>query len=737
MRKQGVPFPESRLLCLLEMLAPQPLLDIERTDIDALHNAIHNQVKRGEIRLAFRYGRTLYDKFSDLFEEEKFALTGKETFELLNGTPQGVFQVADYVSGPFGILKSHSNRSIVPTRFIPLQHCVDHSCKTVHDIALETSYEAPINEHRSKMAQQLERDGASIDPWMNFFDSLRTANRTEGEWRGDAIITLMGDALTDRELKQVVAWLLDRGDTGLRTATNQLGIRQGKSNDMVANLGRAEVLQLACLSDNAYLISALDELVHSGDIVVPEGEIRTAVVNRGTVFGPFHLYAELNQFGVRFQSDSSSIAPLQLRQLIEKMYDLGNEADRHELLWQLRARPGETVDRKLQRHMQSEDPREVVERLALARRSNVVVASEYLPFNEAFPKHDEELVDTMMWKLGFPVDTFPDSNAEIFALHDKIMLALRQNDADPTDEFYEELRGLCANYFVKLEEVLRDSVSFTTWALTTDHFAAPNPYSYRTIADGRTALLSLNAASADDPAERRVIYSDPPTLYAVSRGYERLSVILSDMQAHAENYERQLEQYPRWATSQRLQNFPFKHTIPFLDLAGEAQELILDRLRQASKMLVSADPSELRSGLLHPRLSRTDLDRLRSGIEQIRDSLALLEADGFVRITYTLSSFSGDSMSRQSFVLAHKRGYKYTIHTPSNHSWLRMPSVYDPQYVMPVARIAGGTEVLRFTRRVESPFVEMYEGYPTRPSVSQRDQSFQAKAAKEVGQPNK
>jgi len=84
-------------------------------------------------------------------------------------------------------------------------------------------------------------------------------------------------------------------------------------------------------------------------------------------------------------------------------------------------------------------------------------------------------------------------------------------------------------------------------------------------------------------------------------------------------------------------------------------------------------------------------------------------------------------MDRRTFVLSHKRGYKHTVHKPSNHAWLRMPSLSVPQYVMSVARIRGSAEVLRFTQRVESPYVEMYEGFPSRPSMSQRVQSVQTK----------
>ena len=364
--KAGVPLPEARLLCLLEMLGPEPLIDVDRTNIDGLQSSINRQIASQDLRLPFRFGRTLYDKFNELHKDVRNSLTTKETFDLLNGTPQGVFQVDEYVSGPYGLLSSATHRFLGPTMLIPLQHCSDLSCSAIHRIALDTGRDASINENRGKIVKMLERDGVWIDTWFSFFDTFASRYSDSDDAYGEPLITLIGDALTDEEIKILLAWLLDNTGGVLRQVASTVGL-SGSSNAMVKGLNRTKIMQLACTCDDPSLVAGLDTLVRSDKILVPACEIRSAVVNGEARYGRYGLFAELSHLGVRLRSTNSPIAPLRLRRLVEKMYNLELESDRHELLWQLRAREEESIERRLQRHMQSENPREIVEK-ARARK---------------------------------------------------------------------------------------------------------------------------------------------------------------------------------------------------------------------------------------------------------------------------------------------------------------------------------------------------------------------------------
>jgi hypothetical protein len=726
LNKAGVPFQEARLLCFLEMLGPEPLIDVERTNIEKLKSSISQQIRSYHILLPFKFGRQLYNQFNSLYDQEKSTLSNKETLELLYNMPQGVFQVDEFVSGPYGLLQSSTSRVISPRTTIPLQFCTDPACRAVHEIALSTSGDAPINEHRSKIGKMLDDDGQSIESWYKFFDAFASKASHSSESNGEPYIVLIGDALTDDEMKLCLARLLDSTGGRLRSVAESVDLR-GKSEKITENLNRAQMLQLICTSNNKSIVEALDSLVSEGQIQVPEGEIRTATVNRHSSYGPYSLFAELSRLGVRTQTRRTSIAPLRLRQLVDKMYNLQEQSDRDELLWQLRAEPNESVDRRLQRHLQNENPREIIEKLALARRSNVIVASEYLNFNEKLSKSDDELIDTMMWKLGFPVDTFPDQNARLFALQESILLEIRRNDSETSKEFFDNLDSLCHKFWKELEDLLYDSAAYATWALTTDHFTSQNPFTYREDVDPATSLLSLNDDGQDDPSEHTVVFDDKPNLYTLCRAFERLATKLSGIQREAGKYKREESSYPEWSKVEELQIFPFDHKIPFLDLAEESQQNIISHLRMVSRLLLSAQTPELRNSTMHPRRSRTSHEQLRSALEGIREAVSILESNGLCRLTYTLATHEGDAMERQKMTLSHRRGYQHAIYRPNSYSWLHFPPSAEPQYIMVSARIKESVEVLRFTRGVDSPFSQMYSNYPIRPTGLSRERNSDLK----------
>ena len=302
-----------------------------------------------------------------------------------------------------------------------------------------------------------------------------------------------------------------------------------------------------------------------------------------------------------------------------------------------------------------------------------------------------------------------------------MLLVIRQISRTSFDDYLEELRGLGSNYFTKLEEAIRDSLSYAAWALTSDHFVTPEPFVYRDDRDGVPAFILLNEASKNDPPDKKVHYDDRPSLYSLCRGYERLAVILSDLLTERASHKRKASDYPSWSRDPRsLQVFPFDHTAAFLDLAHDSQEHILETLREVSKVLTGVEIYDLRNKLAHPRFTFQDIEPLRASLTATRDMFAHLESDGFSRQTFTVSSITGDVTQRETITLAHSRGYKYQLHMPNSYSWLRMPRGMEPQYIMQAARIAGSADVLRFRRRVYSPFAEMYNSFPIRPARASR-----------------
>ena len=95
-----------------------------------------------EARWPYIYGNGLYHKFNDTYDGNRTEfLDGDQVQQLLNDTPQGVFQVRKLVSGPLGFLESAEYRTARPTRTVGLWHCSDPGCRAMHLVAL--------NQHKS------------------------------------------------------------------------------------------------------------------------------------------------------------------------------------------------------------------------------------------------------------------------------------------------------------------------------------------------------------------------------------------------------------------------------------------------------------------------------------------------------------------------------------------------------------------------------------------------------------
>lgn len=199
----------------------------------------------------------------------------------------------------------------------------------------------------------------------------------------------------------------------------------------------------------------------------------------------------------------------------------------------------------------------------------------------------------------------------------------------------------------------------------------------------------------------------------------RLAAYLQEIEDNAETYERSVEDYPRWASVQALEKFPLKHTIPFLDLLPASQSAILTTLEEISTRFASGQVSEARNDWLHGQrtTSPESLDRLREGIDDVRDAVLHIEESGMSRQAYAAVSDTVDGNHRRTVVLASLGKRTFSLFGPSAFSWLRLPSYTAVQCIMSLARFAEPSECLRFTVEVDSEYSQMWDNYPRRPKL--------------------
>jgi hypothetical protein len=712
--REHVPPKEAKVICFLTLGHVELLVDIEKSNVDLIQQSLHRQVLDGDLLFPLVFGRDLYDRAAELFEDERAYLNFEDTIRLIENFPVGVFQVGTMLIGPYGLVRSPQRRWLPPTRLVPLFHCSELTCNMVHRCRLSSNRSVPIFEHWPKIHKLLEAEGNEPSAWSAFLADIVESDVEA--FNPDSPVTLpylLGDSLSVGELRRLVVGLLDTTQGEMREVCAPLGIR-GKAEDAVANMSRAELLQLILLARDETIRGLLDALVAGHEIVVPPGEVRTPMVNSGYRSGKFELGSELGRYGYRLRSAGSQIGPLRLRRLVDRLYTLDEGSDISELEWQLRGVEASTLPARLEEYVRTSTPEEVLKRLVLARRTNMITACTELGIDEHRSISDDDLVNSLLWKLGFELNDDCDANGRFWQLHEKMKQVTHTAGISALVD-QEAVRALASNYFVLLEELLDDSLAFVTWALTTDHAAAPRPYSYRVEKDRLTAFERLTQAEVERDSGQEVIrFGDKNSLFELCRGFGILASYLDVIRNDADRLLRSESTWPLFAKHSDLKRFPLRHLVPFLDLLEHSKDAVISELKETSRTLVAADVNGVRNDQLHFRRSTADLDRLSKCLAAVEDAVSRLEKAGFTRLLFHLVSEQGDRWDRKIYILSDPRGREIAFARPSSYDWLGLPGLGKRQYLVTSAVLGEPNEILRFRPSINSDFATLWENYPKR-----------------------
>ncbi|KZE89554.1 hypothetical protein [Microbacterium sp. TNHR37B] len=711
-RKEKVNAKDGRLMCALSLGHTELFVDLHSTDVDEVAAAIHDELVEGAIKFPFVLGRDLYDTFASQHEGEKDLLTVDETQALLAAIPPGVFQYGQYTVGPFGLRKSRTARKITASRRVAAYHCAVSSCHSLHPVVLQTSETAPINRDRRKLQSVLQYSETEACDWWdlaNEFSGLTVSYY--GDKRAGVLLPLIGDALNDAELSDLVTELLDFSKGALRKALAGV-IENGSAAEMLSGLSRAQLLQITLLADEDAVAAALDRLVHRGVIKVSLGDVRRTVISDSRS-GAFALRAELGHYGVRFVSDDLGLALLRQRRLLNQLYVRETGADVQELEWQLRGIDIDDLDERLEHFFQTRSPKEALERLVLARKTNMITACFEVGIENGDDLTDSELVDALLWKLGFPPQPDDDPHANFWHRHERLW-ALTQSSAFGSSERFIEA---AAPYFAELEGILLNSLAYTAWALMADHVRSSYPFSYDDEDDRLDGLALLQTAYGDGGVEssfRPDFPSEKVELKNLIEGFSSLAYRLEECRDNRGLYERKQSEMPLFDGKTELKRFALRSTLPFLDLSRPSQDRILEGLRSITASMLKADVFAVRNDYAHYRRTAPDISRVETALEATRSSVTRIENLGFARLQYVPSTVRGDEWGQTRHEFRGPRSYEHTFTRPTTLDWMGLPSLKLPQYLMTSASFGDPNEVLRFTRRYAGEFSRLWAGYPNR-----------------------
>lgn len=717
MRARNFKWAEVRLACFLKVFHQELLIDHKATDLPRLATALNEEIEAGKILHPFTWGRDLYDKAFEIFKHVPVSLDESQTARLLEGTPRGVFQSFDLVTGPLGILTSRGIRSLPPLINVPLYHCEKISCRTVHRTYLETT-SSQIHKTRARVREVLEKDFGQPASFRDFFLEI---DNDFCEFYGDqktvAEVPLLGECFTEDELNTLILVALRGKDSPLRAALSDNGIIAGNPQDYIDGLDKAGRIQSLLLLSSTELSSCIDEAIHAKVIKIPEHEVRRPrILNISG--GYYNLSAECSRYGVRSLPDDTSLAVVRLQRLISSIYDLSDATSRRDLDWRLRRVEGKSTEERLDQFLRSEEPVEVLRHLVLVGPGPTTLAAEKCGIPDSLELErleDSEILNLLLWKLGFNVKSTDEAfgplrkNQEVFAQ------AVAGVTAYSETEKYE-IKRESSPLFSSIEGALDATLAFSTWALTFDHWSAKSRFVYRHSEAREQMAKILNSSSARrSPSTGELVIYDAQgknTLAPLISGFARLKKFLSTALDDADQYRRQESEMPSYAASAELTPFGFSHTMPFLDLGADSQETIIDLLGEITRILESGNVSNVRNQLQHSRDDFPTKDELTQFLDSITKFIDVTERSGLCPMAFRPAGHFRDSAGRASFYFKDYREREYIAQRPSGIGRSGMPGLARDQFIIPAARLKESAEVLRFSIGTRSTYDEIWADWP-------------------------
>ena len=707
---------ELRAAALVAFATPEGLVvDPESTDVPFVLEWFNQDVKRRRLQFAWLPGGTLQQEYAQLFRTFRIELGADETQTLLRALPVGVFQYGSYVTGPLGLARSAERRFTPVTREVVAFDCTQPGCTSDHRVRLMTQATGT-----SDALQVMVRRIHTYDASKALLRSVTDPSTDVGLRSAAAnFLFLLGDCFADSELRALVARGLNTRAAELRGALQAGGLPtrrlQAPPAAIASELDRATAVQLLLLLSDRELARVVDEAGASGDIDIPEAEIRvprTRVLSAG-IFGSD---LALSKYGI--QQGNPRLASLRLYELVRFVHD--EEGTREDLEWQLRGAAGSSTSERLHRLLHEVAPEEAVAQLVLVSRRHARAALRF-PTLESADLHLEappaDLARVLAWKLGFRAPPGADA-LDHFERRTAAFRAVAATVAvGGVDEALKDrVRGEGVNFFVSVEQLLDRTVAFATWALLHDHVASARRFTYGPRAAKRFMLETLRGAPLGGAGTLSFPHGDTLTIGTLSETFVALAGQLEATEREAERHVR--EQLPAWVGRTPLLSFPFRHERPVLDIVPDARSAIIALLRDVPASLSAADVAGVRNRIDHWREeaeagrefpSHLEITRVCDTFQEVVERLV---GTGLYPSVLRLVQRVSDGFSRSRVEFANRRGqHALTLYEPSALIMCGLPRGRR-QVALTSARISEHDDCLRFHYVPPSPYTEMWSDFP-------------------------
>lgn len=690
------------------------LIDLDRSDLDAVRNVLNDEMMAGRIKYPYRFGRTIYDRFNNSVRHDRTDfLEHEEVAQLLSDTPHGVYQVGTLLSGPLGFLTSQEARFLPPNLLLPLWHCSDTGCSQLHYVTLRPP-PIPLTRAYGELETILVREDGPESEWEGSVMRLHRHNRWPRGRPYFDLPALIGDSVFGDERTALVEAAL-AGSEGpflravLGTPPRKRRTAEGTARQVAERLGEADQLQLLLLLSDQQLIHLLDRAAWSTGLTLPPQEVRTPKLSPPRLRS-LDASAELSVFGVR------AARPVPLASFVSSIWDSYEKRGvLDELGWRLTRRVGQPDRSTLADYLRQHDPAEAVRELILSSMPITLLMAEKLELELRQEDSVDALIERFLWKAGFNPSRYDGEYSRLRARLIQFNEVLLKTGIVRDEGDREAIRSVGVNLFVSVEHFLEQLIAFNTWLLASDHFGGTH---FRYEPTQAVALVGSVLGSDVAVGDFRVAWNRDGgnTLGVLMQYLSRLSEWMSRLpDADRSQIARPEREFPHYAADPE-RPFPFRHTALWADSNTSELRRFVEGFNSISIQLARSNLAGIRNGLDHQRDAAgfPSVDEMLASVARMRDAFDLADVGRYIPKIYWMTRVTTDRYGRVEYQLEDYMGRSLTLHGPTLVRGNYVPQREAPVIVAPGNLLGQPNAELGFAPSAESPYSDYWKGYPRR-----------------------
>jgi len=710
----GLPQADVLLAYFAKFFHHDLFFDPGSTDSTKIRQILERELLQERIRLAYFFGRVLYDRFNDIYSDTRTDhLMAPDAERLVQGTPQGVYQLGTLVSGPLGVLDSQEARYIPPSLHLPLWHCSDTGCNAIHGVRLLP----PSNSVAEALSRIKKTLSDRVGPPSEWSHDLRWLHRGFAPRPARAYVDLpflVADCIIGCERTALL-------ETALLSASGEL-LRnilalpprrkrdaEGPPTQVASRLGSEAQLQLLLVLSDRVLVGLIDDAVLSRAIRIPLGETRRSSYSPPHL--PKDLCSDLSALGVR------SVRPGPLVNLTSATWRAyQRRGQTNELEWRVRGDGGRSAYEALVAFVRNRGPADSVRELILSSAEITKVVCEELEVPVKYASGtDSAVTDRLLWKLGFDPMQFDDCISRFRArLTEFNEVTLARTPID-TEDAREAVRAAGVNVFVSVEDFVDRLISYNLWVLSSDHFLATN-FCYSSVEAHRSVARVLgDSLPSGDVALKWSIGSENP-LGTLLRYLRAATDWIQSLAGRDRNDLRRPEQdLPHFASDEVLP-FPFRHVELWADSDPAELRRYTELFGQIVKLIEESELAAVRNGLDHFREADRfpSADKLLACVARLRQALELSDVNRYLPKVYWSFGRKENRFGSVEHEFRDYAGRTVFVYGPPLVSALN-PVDYENACLLTPGNLLGiPNSSLIFQLRERSEFSAYWQDYPRR-----------------------